>query len=148
MKKSILILVILLFSRSYFSKLFISLLVAIALPTAVNANLLDSRKNLFGKYHSKVDAYDACFEWMDKGFHYQYEYGPQYNIELNKTTYKKSKKKSNRWCYDEEETKTIIGLEDEGRNQAFYTYHEENQYKNEHLYREDSKIVIKKRYHY
>ena len=42
------------------------LIAAFALTNPVNANLLDSRKNLFGKYRSMGDAWMACFEWSKK----------------------------------------------------------------------------------
>ena len=46
--------------------LLLPLLSAFALPTSVEANWFDSRKNLFGKYRSKSDAWIACFEWSQK----------------------------------------------------------------------------------
>ncbi len=46
--------------------LLLPLLSAFALPTSVEANWFDSRKNLFGKYKSKVDASMACYEWAEK----------------------------------------------------------------------------------
>ena len=46
--------------------LLLPLLSAFAFPTAINANWFDSRKNLFGKYRSKSDAWIACLEWSQK----------------------------------------------------------------------------------
>ena len=47
-------------------RILIPLLAALALPNAVEANWFDSRKNLFGKYRSKSDAFVACIEWKVK----------------------------------------------------------------------------------
>ena len=46
--------------------LLLPLLSAFALPTSVEANWFDSRKNLFGKYRSKIGADIACWEWAKK----------------------------------------------------------------------------------
>ena len=47
-------------------KLLIPLLAAFLLPISVEANWFDSRKNLLGKYRSKIDADMACYEWSKK----------------------------------------------------------------------------------
>ena len=46
--------------------LLLPLLSAFAFPTAINAKWFDSRKNLLGKYRSKIDADIACYEWSKK----------------------------------------------------------------------------------
>ena len=54
--------------------LLLPLLSAFALPTSVEANWFDSRKNLFGKYKSKADAIMACVELLIKGGYKEYFY--------------------------------------------------------------------------
>ena len=51
-------------------KLLIPLLAAFALPTAVEANW-------FGKYKSKVEAWEACNKWTEN---YEIYWSPYYDI--------------------------------------------------------------------
>ena len=98
----------------HMKRLLLPLLAAIALPTAVEANW-------FGKYGSKAEALEACFEWgknSKKVSYYRYKYrpfdkyegrkysdlwGPQLNnVELYETrVYSK--------CWEEPETRQILG---------------------------------------
>ena len=101
-------------------RLLILLLAALALPTAVEANW-------FGKYKSKVEAWEACDKWSED---YEIYWSPDYDIankryskllreyeKANDYVYKKQakfnldsvKKATIAFCRGEEETRQILG---------------------------------------
>ena len=99
----------------------IPLLAALALPTAVEANL-------FGKYNSRYDAKEACEIWMLKGFKYTYKVMVRTGLGADNKYYKRNidglqtqyfkeankliEKKRNgfsRSCLEEKETNQFIG---------------------------------------
>ena len=73
-------------------RLLFPLLAALALPTAVEANL-------FGKYGSRSEARSACWNWESSEFRFQWE------NQMGKHD------DSSRSCYWEEETRQYLGFE-------------------------------------
>ncbi len=101
--------------------LLLPLLAALALPTAVEANL-------FGKYNSRYDAKEACEIWMLKGFKYTYKVMVRTGLGADNKYYKrnldglqtqylkeaqklieKTRNGFSRSCLEEKETNQFIG---------------------------------------
>ena len=92
-------------------RLLIPILVALALPTAVEANW-------FGKYSSRYQAMDGCNKWKEKGDKYNERYRDGFDIkhdengQIVSSFAKYALREINpRSCINEESTKQYLGFE-------------------------------------
>ena len=79
--------------------LLITLIAAISIPTAVQANWL-------GKYGSRYEALEACKSWIKKGKVYFIEYESYLGWQ--------KREQNNRRCQIESETNQFLGFEEVG----------------------------------